>query len=53
MALRVAVCRTDDVAPGEMNTFEVDGMDVPILVSNVGGQFRATVIGEVIYVDLM
>jgi nitrite reductase/ring-hydroxylating ferredoxin subunit len=41
MALRVKVCRTDDVAPGQMRGFVVEGVAVPILVANVGGELRA------------
>ncbi len=42
MALRVKVCRTSDVKPGETRGFEVAGVTLPILVANVDGTFHAT-----------
>lgn len=40
--LRVRVCRADEVAPGEMKGFQVDALDHPVLVANVGGVLHAT-----------
>lgn len=42
MALRVRVCSTIDVLPGEHRAFEVEGVAVPVLVANVGGRYLAT-----------
>ena len=42
MALRVRVCRTSDVPPGQMRGFRVAGVDVPILVAHVGGVYLAS-----------
>jgi nitrite reductase/ring-hydroxylating ferredoxin subunit len=41
MAMRVRVCRVDEVAPGEMKGFEVQPVAVPILVANVDGRLYA------------
>lgn len=42
MGLRVRVCETTDVAPGEAKGFEVAGVTIPILVTNIDGRFLAT-----------
>lgn len=42
MPLRVRVCRVDDVAPGAIETFEVDGVGVPILVAHIDGRLFAS-----------
>lgn len=42
MALRIKVCRTAQVAPGESRGFAVPGVDVPILVTNIDGSYVAT-----------
>jgi toluene monooxygenase system ferredoxin subunit len=42
MALRIRVCRVDEIPPGEMRGFEVEGVDVPVLVANLGGRIVAT-----------
>lgn len=42
MAIQVKVCRVEDVPPGEIRGFPVEGVDVPILVAHLGGQFLAT-----------
>jgi len=42
VALRLFVCRTDQVPPGEMRAFPVEGVDVPVLVINIDGTFHAT-----------
>ena len=42
MAMRVKICRTDEVAPGETKGFSVDGVEVPILVANIDGIHVAT-----------
>jgi ethylbenzene dioxygenase ferredoxin component len=42
MALRVRVCRTDEVGPGESRAFDVPGVAVPILVTNLDGTYLAT-----------
>lgn len=41
MPLRLRVCAVDQVAPGETKGFEVDGVDIPIMVANVDGQLLA------------
>lgn len=41
MALRVKVCRADEIAPGELKGFEVPGVTVPIMIANVDGRFLA------------
>jgi nitrite reductase/ring-hydroxylating ferredoxin subunit len=42
MALRVRVCRVDDVPHGEHRGFPVPGVTWPILVVNMGGALVAT-----------
>ena len=42
MAIRVRVCRVDDVPPGEMRGFDVPGLVSPILVARVDGRLVAT-----------
>ena len=42
MALRVQVCRVGDVAPGESRGFSVPGVALPIMVTNLGGEYIAT-----------
>lgn len=42
MALRLRVCRTDAVPPGELAEFEVTGLKVPILVANLNGRYLVT-----------
>lgn len=42
MALRVRVCRRQDVPPGACRSFEVPGVDWPILVAHVEGRYLAT-----------
>lgn len=42
MALRVRVCRRDEVPPGECRAFDVPELDWPILVANFGGEYVAT-----------
>ena len=42
MALRVRVCRSEDIQPGEVKGFSVPGITVPILVTNVDGAYLAT-----------
>ena len=37
MALRVKVCRTDEVAPGDTKGFSVPGVTIPIMVTNIDG----------------
>lgn len=39
--MRLRVCRTDEVPPGEMRGFEVDGLDIPVMVANIDGTFYA------------
>ena len=41
MALRVRVCRADEVGPGELKGFEVSGVTVPVMIANVDGRFLA------------
>lgn len=41
MALRVRVCRVDDVPPGGMRAFRVAGVAAPILIVDAGGALRA------------
>ena len=41
MALRVRVCRRQDVPPGECRAFPVAGVDWPILVVNIEGAYLA------------
>lgn len=42
MALRVPVCRLDQVAEGESRGFEVAGVDVPVMVTKLAGDYLAT-----------
>lgn len=42
MALRVRVCRMDEVGPGESRGFAVPGVALPILVTNLDGSYVAT-----------
>lgn len=42
MALRVQVCRVGDVAPGESRGFAVPGVEVPIMITNLDGEYVAT-----------
>jgi nitrite reductase/ring-hydroxylating ferredoxin subunit len=42
MALRVQVCRVGDVAPGESRGFAVPGIDVPVMITNLDGDYVAT-----------
>lgn len=42
MALKLRVCRTDEVPDGEMVGFEVDGVSVPVLVVKMDGTFYAS-----------
>ena len=39
--MRLRVCRVDEVPPGEMRGFTVDGLLLPVLVANLGGRFAA------------
>jgi nitrite reductase/ring-hydroxylating ferredoxin subunit len=41
MALRVRVCRADEVPPGSAHGFAVTGVAWPIMVANVGGVLYA------------
>lgn len=38
---RVRVCDEEDVVEGELKSFSVDGVDVPILVTRVDGELIA------------
>ncbi|MBT8491698.1 MAG: Rieske (2Fe-2S) protein [Deltaproteobacteria bacterium] len=42
MALRLRVCRVDDVPEDGMVEFDVDGIAVPVLVVRRGSEWRAT-----------
>jgi len=42
MAGRLRVCRTIDVAEGEMRAFAVEGVAVPVLVARIEGVFYAS-----------
>ncbi|MEM9490903.1 MAG: Rieske (2Fe-2S) protein [Myxococcota bacterium] len=42
MALRLRVCRIDQVEPGEVKGFAVSGVAVPVLVANIDGTYLAT-----------
>jgi len=42
MALRVRVCRADEVAPGETRVFAVPGVDIPLLIANLDRPYLAT-----------
>jgi len=39
--IQLRVCRTDEVAPGELRGFDVDGLAVPVMIANVDGTFYA------------
>lgn len=41
MSMRVRVCRVDEVPPGEMRGFAVDGLLLPVLVAHLDGRFAA------------
>ena len=41
MAMRVRVCRVEDVPPGETRGFPVEGLLLPIMVANLGERFAA------------
>ncbi len=41
MALRVRVCRADEVGPGELKGFDVPGVSIPVMVANIDGAFVA------------
>jgi nitrite reductase/ring-hydroxylating ferredoxin subunit len=41
VALRVRVCDLQDIVEGELATFVVEGVDVPILVTRVKGEIIA------------
>jgi nitrite reductase/ring-hydroxylating ferredoxin subunit len=40
--IRVRVCRLADVPPGATRGFPVDGLAVPVMISNVDGTLYAT-----------
>jgi nitrite reductase/ring-hydroxylating ferredoxin subunit len=40
--MRKLVCRVSAVAPGENKGFLVPGIDVPVMVTNIGGTLYAT-----------
>ena len=42
MALRVRVCRIDEVSPGDHRGFAVAGVAWPILIANLDGRLVAT-----------
>lgn len=41
MALRVKVCRVDEIVEGELREFPVDGVLVPVLVTRLDGDIIA------------
>lgn len=41
MALRVKVCRLEDVVAGEMRAFQVNGVTWPVIVTRVDGELLA------------
>ena len=41
MALRVRVCRLDDVADDELRAFRVTGVTWPVIITRVGGELFA------------
>ncbi len=41
-AMRLFVCTTKEVAPGQKRSFEVEGLSVPVLIANVEGRILAT-----------
>jgi nitrite reductase (NADH) small subunit len=42
MALRLRVCPAEDVVEGELRTFEVGGLDWPVMVTRLDGEIVAT-----------
>ena len=42
MALRVRVCRADDVVEGELRGFAVEGVTWPVMVTRLDGEIVAT-----------
>ena len=42
MPLRVRVCRSDEVAEGEVEAFAVEGVAWPVLVARLDGELFAT-----------
>jgi len=40
--MRVRVCHRDEVAPGTMRAFAIDGLSIPVLVANLGDRFVAS-----------
>lgn len=42
MALRTRVCRVDEVGPGEIKGFTVEGLVAPVLVANLDGTYVAS-----------
>ena len=40
--MRVRVCHASDVPPGQMRSFPVEGMLMPVLVANLGDRFAAS-----------
>ena len=42
MALRLRVCRVDDVIPGELRDFPVAGLDWPVMMTVLDGEIVAT-----------
>jgi nitrite reductase/ring-hydroxylating ferredoxin subunit len=42
MALRVRVCRTDEVPHGGRRGFRVEGVDQPVMVTDLDGELIAT-----------
>ena len=41
MALRVRVCKLDEIIENELQDFDVAGVDVPVLVTRVDGEIIA------------
>jgi nitrite reductase/ring-hydroxylating ferredoxin subunit len=39
--VRFRVCSADAVSPGEIRAFAVDGLQIPVLVANLGGRLLA------------
>ncbi len=42
MGLKLRVCRIDEVPIGEVRGFEVDGLDLPVMVTRVDDEFFAS-----------
>ena len=42
MAMRIRVCRADEVPRGERRGFRVAGVDQPVMVTNLDGELLAT-----------